>query len=197
MCRLLLGSYKGIKLYHKRYDITNLLSHLERELGGNGNGLVLIKDNIIKFYKKGVKYHVNEIGKTLIREEYDYAIFHTRLASIGEVIDSNCHPYVYENTCLSMSGTIIELAEEAINRNITDTEIIFESVKNLELSNTINILKSFNSCSFIGCVNGTPYVIRGSHTIYKWNSKHTLFASTFPVRIKASPLTKNQIWIGG
>ena len=57
-------------------------------------GVALLKDNKIIKIEKGVKLDVRDIAQLLRKTDYDWALFHTRLASIGTISDENCHPFV-------------------------------------------------------------------------------------------------------
>ena len=41
MCRLAMMNNAGIKHIEEEYGLENLLNHLERQLGGHGNGIYL------------------------------------------------------------------------------------------------------------------------------------------------------------
>ena len=129
----MVGNRESILEYDRKYSMLFLLEYLERNLGGHGNGLVLIKNHKIVFFKKGVSYTVTEIYDELIKNDYDYALFHTRLASIGEINDNNCHPFVNSNTALAMNGTIVKFFSLASKKRISDTEFLFDKIKNTTL----------------------------------------------------------------
>lgn len=181
MCRLLIGGRESIIRYNKKYDIKRLLVHLVEELGGNGNGLVLIENKRIIYNKKGLFYSINEISNKLLNTNYEYCLFHTRLASIGEVSDKNCHPFIFKNNCIAMNGTMPEYIEYTIKNNITDTEYFFNKIKTIKsVHKVINILQK-KTPTFIGSVNGIPYIVKNINSVKQWklNKDDILFASSF------------------
>lgn len=191
MCRMLLSSKRGIIEYDKKYSVLKLLDHLVKELGGDGNGIVLIKDKIIKFYKRGVSLSILDCYNYMINMEYNYIIFHTRLASIGSISDKNCHPFVYKNSCLAMNGTIHEFK---FQDDKTDTEMLFEIVKKKPMNDVIKKLKEFDS-SFIGCVNGNPFAIRNINSLMRWGG---LIVSSFPKEVlDIHEFGYGEVWKGG
>lgn len=181
MCRLLLGKKETILRYNEKYNILKLLDHLVNELGGHGNGLVLIKDRKIIYYRKGIRYYTDEVYKSMISKDYDYCIFHTRLASIGEISDENCHPFVYNNSCICMNGTMTEYNRYLIKDNITDTEYLFNKIKDIsDIYKVVSILQK-KKPSFIGCVDGRVYLVKNLSSIYQWSISNDdfLYASSF------------------
>ena len=68
-------------------------------------GFALLKNKKIIKIEKGVKLDVRDIAQILRKTDYDWALFHTRLASIGTISDENCHPFVRNNMLLAMNGT--------------------------------------------------------------------------------------------
>ena len=93
MCRIVLMNKQGERELDKKYGLDKYLKFLEEQLGGHGNGFAMLKNkNIIKL-EKGVNLDVRDIANTMKNTDYDWAIFHTRLASVGEKNDKNCHPF--------------------------------------------------------------------------------------------------------
>ena len=68
-------------------------------------GFALMKNKKLIKFEKGVNLDVREIAKILKNTDYDWALFHTRLASIGEKCDENCHPFKRGNMVMAMNGT--------------------------------------------------------------------------------------------
>ena len=181
MCRMLLGKRDSIIRYNKKYNIVTLLDHLVDELGGDGNGLVLIQDKRIIYNKKGVLFSTDEISEILLNTDYDYCIFHTRLASIGAITDNNCHPFVFNNNCICMNGTIEKYLVYANKYDMTDTEYLFNKIKDINNINEVIKILQKEIPAFIGSVNGIPYIVKNLNTISRWKSKKDdlLFASSF------------------
>lgn len=193
----MIGNKESILEYDKTYSMLYLLTYLEKSLGGHGNGLVLIKNHKIIFFKKGVEYTVSEIYDELIKKDYDYALFHTRLASIGDINDSNCHPFVNEenDSALAMNGTIVKFFSFANKKKISDTEFLFERIKNLNLIEMLKELIKYDA-AFIGCNNGIPFLVKNMGDMRRFKGAPVLYASKFPKYTPCSELRYNNIWIG-
>lgn len=197
MCRLLLMNKEGEKDIEQIYGLDKYLKYLEKQLGGHGNGFALLKNNKVIKLEKGVKLNVKDIANVLRKTDYDWALFHTRLASIGTICDKNCHPFKRKNIVLAMNGTekTVEFFSNAMK--ITDTEAILEIINkyNLELS----ALSNLNSI-FMGFFKGNPFVVADNLfniKIYK-NRNALAFASSFPYKFRNifTP-TEHFCWNGG
>ena len=135
---------------------------------------------------KGVDLPVKDIAHTLVHcsKIYDVAIFHTRVASVSDVSDSNCHPYISGNDALAMNGTLYEFRDVARALKITDTEVAFNLVRGLSLEKTIAALSTLDAV-FVGMADGKPYALRNGGALKEWRPKRMaasdfLFASSFP-----------------
>lgn len=188
MCRVLIGTSNAIRLYHRLHRFNTLLSHLERECGGHGNGMSLHRDGAIVEARKGVNLRTSKIAEVLLRSSktYDVAIFHTRTASVNVVSDSNCHPFIHGNDALAMNGTLSEFREVAQALGVTDTEVAFNLVHGLPLEKTIAVLNVLRAV-FVGVSDGKPYALRNGGALQEWRPKTLpvqsgdfLFASSFP-----------------
>ena len=82
MCRLVLMNKEGEKQIDMQYGLDKYLKYLEKQLGGHGNGYALMKDGKVIKFEKGVNLDVRDIAKTFKKTNYDWALFHTRLATI-------------------------------------------------------------------------------------------------------------------
>ncbi len=82
MCRLVLMNKEGEKEIDKKYGLDKYLRYLEKQLGGHGNGYALMKNGEVIIIDKGVNLDVRDIAKILRETSYDWALFHTRLATI-------------------------------------------------------------------------------------------------------------------
>lgn len=201
MCRLLIGSKGMVNAYDRSNNILSLLQHLERQCGGHGNGLALLRKGKLIHMQKGVSFTVSEAAERLRKEAYDFAIFHTRIASVGAIDDALCHPYTSENDVLAMNGTLSELKSVANAISSTDTEIAFRLVQGKNLDETTKILKALPAV-FVGACNGKPYIVRSNGDLEEWslpttttqqkNRRDFLFASSFPNGIRGCA-----IWYGG
>lgn len=163
-------------------------------------GFALMKNKKIIKIEKGVNLDVQNIAKVLRNTDYDWALFHTRLASMGEICNQNCHPFRRKNIVMAMNGT-----ERTVNflseiRDITDTEAILETIDKYNLS--LAALKNFSSI-FVGFFNEKPFVVAdNTYNIKVLNNKKNnalVFASSFPTKFKYNIYepTEHFIWTGG
>ncbi len=162
-------------------------------------GFALMKgEKIIKF-EKGVNLDVRDIAKVLMKTNYDWALFHTRLASVGTRCDKNCHPFKRGDTILAMNGTERTVGFLSETMDITDTEAILETMSKYNLG--LAALRKFSSI-FMGFFKGKPFVVAdNTYSIKVLNNKDTsalVFASSFPARFKNNiyEATKHFCWNG-
>lgn len=181
MCRLLLMNKQAEKEIEKIYGLEKYLTYLEKQLGGHGNGYLLVKDRKIISYCKGIELTTKEIANKFKRIDYDWAIFHTRLATIGEKNDKNCHPFLKKGIALAMNGTESSVKFVSDTTKMTDTESILDLIVKYNLG--VDVLQNFNSI-FVGIQKGKPFVVANDIVrmkILKNNyTKALAFASTFP-----------------
>lgn len=203
MCRVFIGTKNAIMRYNRLHNLTSLLHYLVNNCGGHGNGIALIKDKTIIYTKKGVDYTYKQAARALLLRDYDYALFHTRIASVSTISDENCHPFTYQKRyALIMNGTINNLSALAEAIGITDTETIFNVIKGLDIDTTIKALSTLSPV-FIGVAEGLPYVLKNSGALEKWKHKSLkpddyLFASVFPKEVKGvHPLPYDFTWKNG
>jgi predicted glutamine amidotransferase len=195
MCRVILASKKAVMQYNGRHELLPLLFHLEVECGGHGNGYALLrKGKIIKF-EKGVDLKNEDIVRVLLNENYDWMIWHTRIASIGEESDANCHPFVANDSALAMNGTEHDFRTVADALGATDSEVIFRLVQRSNYAEATKILKSLRSV-FVGFIDGKPYAIKNSGALEKWAGGE-FFASSFPKEVKIEKLENNAHYLNG
>lgn len=135
MCRLSLMNKKGMELIENRIGLEKELIRLSKECGGHGNGLLLIKDGQIISYKKGLKLTENKIVNEVMKTDFDWFLFHTRIASAGSIKDKNCHPYINRKKtfALMMNGTEHQYATMAKSLDITDTELVFKNINDYNI----------------------------------------------------------------
>lgn len=185
MCRLVLMNKNGEKEIEKKYGLTDFLSYLERSFGGHGNGVSLLKSGKVICLQKGVNLSVKEISNIIKKNNYDWCIFHTRLASVGSKSDKNCHPFMIGTEVMAMNGT--ERTEKLLTKvkDITDTEAILKVKEKFGLE--VPALKNLSSI-FVGFSKGKPYVVaNNTHNIkllYKKSNNSIVFASEFPDKFK-------------
>ena len=197
MCRLILVNKKDFNKYDSKYGILPLMKHLESECGGHGNGYVLIKDNIIISMDKGVKLRNEDIYSKIVKEDWDYLIWHTRIKSSGvNKDDTSCHPFVRGEDSIAMNGTEYDFETMALALGIIDTQVIFKCIEGLSLSRTMETL-AYLSSVFIGTVDGVPYAVNAGGSLYKWNES-SLHASSFPLKVKKTERTNaGYMWRNG
>lgn len=200
MCRLLLMNKQAEKEIERIYGLKKYLKYLENQLGGHGNGFALIKNKKIIQYDKGIKLSVKEIAQKIQSNDYDWAIFHTRLASVGSKCDENCHPFKRKQTIMAMNGTELSVNFLSKETNMTDTETILDIISKYNLD--LDVLKNFNSI-FVGFNNSKPFVVANNTTnikILRNNlTKALAFASSFPDEFTNNiyETEKKFFWNGG
>jgi len=183
----MIASQLAVTDYERRYGILNLLAHLERECGGHGNGLVFCRDRKLFGLKKGLDLSVETIYDDIMSYNFDYVLFHTRIASVSSRLDENCHPFAHENSALAMNGTEHGLANAASAVNRTDSELIFDLVKDKNINYTSKILTSFDS-AFVGFCEGKPYAFKNYGALCEYLIEDFFFASSFPEGVSCKEL---------
>lgn len=177
MCRLALMNKEGIRYIEKKYGLENLLNYLERQLGGHGNGICFIYNDGSYFIRKGVKLTNEEIAEEVLMKlkHIKWIIYHTRLASIGNINDRNCHPFNNNGRVLAMNGT--ERNYIVVNKNLTDTENILITTDNITRDT-----REYHSV-FLGYENGKVFANKnyGSLEYIPCENGGRVFASTFPI----------------
>ena len=184
MCRVVLMNKEGEREIERNYGLAKFLKYLENQLGGHGNGFSLMKDGQIIKLEKGLKLDVRDIANEVKKIDYDWFLFHTRLASIGDKNDRNCHPFKRGDFILAMNGTEHSASFLSRIKDITDTEAILDMANKYNLG--LAALKCFSSI-FMGFYRNKPFVVAdNTHNIkvYKDNEKKALvFASNFPIQL--------------
>ena len=201
MCRLFITNRQDFNNYDKRYGILNLMNTLEKSCGGHGNGYLLVKGGKIEKAEKGIRLENPKIYKQVKREAWDYMIYHSRIASVGNQSDANCHPF-YDNThnsALAMNGTESGLKGLANGLGITDTELIFRSIQSENAEKACKVLLELGSV-FVGFGrNGVPYVVKdyGDLDLWRFGDK-SFHASEFPKNVKNTmKCPYDYVWIDG
>ena len=176
MCRLAMMNNEGIKHIEREYGLENLFNYLEKQLGGHGNGICFIYNDGSYYINKGVGLTNKEIAEEVLSKikHLKWIIYHTRLASIGVISDRNCHPFENNGRVMAMNGT--ERNCTVVNKNLTDTENILLSSKNI-----LNDTKKYRSV-FLGYENGKVFANKncGSLEYIPCKNGGKIFASTFP-----------------
>ena len=180
MCRLALFNKEGVNYIESNYGLTDFFNYLETSQGGHGNGYCIIYDNGKIRIKKGITLLNTEITADILKDYQNikWVMYHTRLASMGNISNENCHPFKCEKSVLMMNGT--ERGIRAfIKENKTDTETILNICVMLGI-NITEATKNLNSV-FVGYDNGRVFANRnnGSLEYLHHNSKTIIFASEF------------------
>lgn len=197
MCRLLCVNKEGAEMLEETIGVRRMLNHLVKQCGGHGNGLALFKDGKITFVKKGINYSNKSIAKKILSSDFDYAMYHTRVASVGKVRDSNCHPYVTKNKdfLLMMNGTESAFSSFADEIGITDTELIFRIMgSNGVKPSALNKLTS----RFMGFQDGKVFIKNSSFGGLEFIREKNAFvvASSFPNFVMSEDMAEG-IWMQG
>jgi predicted glutamine amidotransferase len=201
MCRLLLSNKSGIDLIEKKYGLEKFMKYLEEACGGQGNGITLVKHEDgkkkIVMFKKGVKYSVKNIIHDIKNKDYDWLLFHTRVKSVGEVSDANCHPFRAKGIYLAMNGTESKFSGLANMIGTTDTEAVLKSVIAFDLP-LLKTLSNLNA-AYIGFYGGVPFAVANSKfscTLRVAKEDDALvFASQFPKEIECfEPVKVPFVW---
>lgn len=176
MCRLAMMDNNGIRYIEKKYGLENLFNYLEMQLGGHGNGICFIYKDGSYFIRKGVNLSNEDIAEEVLRKikHLKWIIYHTRLASVGNINDRNCHPFNDNGRVLAMNGT--ERNYVVVNKKLTDTENILLSTDNI--TEDTRERRSV----FLGYENGRVFANRNSGSLEYMTCENggMVFASTFP-----------------
>lgn len=191
MCRLALLNKKGIEYIEKDYGLERFFSYLEHQLGGHGNGYALIsKNGRVVRVRKGVDVDSKSIADDILHNElgidFEWVIFHTRLASIGSICSANCHPFWGDNNgdmaLLCANGT--ERFDYRIlfeqKEGMTDTETVLRSAL-YKHQNLIKFVESLTAV-YLGVYDHKIFAIRNYGSLYRLEvpSGAVVLASAFP-----------------
>jgi hypothetical protein len=200
MCRLALINKEGMEYIEKTYGVKKFFNYLENSQGGHGNGICLIKNSSIVTLKKGVRFTNRKVVNLINKTDFDWCIYHTRLASIGSKTNKNCHPFKIGNKVLAMNGTENDYKLIAKKLDITDTEAILK-VSNALKIDLVDFVRDLESV-FIGFNNGKVFCTGGKHSSFKLKvvqeDNALIFASEFPsVFNYKSPSSFPFCWVEG
>jgi predicted glutamine amidotransferase len=190
---------KGYETLEESIGALKMLNHLEKECGGHGNGVVFIKDSKIVGFEKGLMLNNKKIAKMLKLIDFDYFIYHTRVASAGTVSNSNCHPYVNKagDLVLCMNGTEAGLSSLGKYLDKTDTELIFDMINRKVIP--LKALAAM-SANYMGFKSGKVFVFNNSYSPLKAHIEddNLIIASSFPrgAKLKTVEMEKDS-WFQG
>jgi len=127
MCRLM--AYKGTPivldklLYQPKNSLINQSIHareIEEPLNGDGFGLGWYAPDInyepITFVSVNPAWNNRNLRNLAPRIKAECMIAHVRAASVGDVSESNCHPFQYKNLLMAHNGGVEDFAK--IKRHI-------------------------------------------------------------------------------
>lgn len=183
MCRLALMNKGGADVVEHIYGLRRFLDYLTAQCGGHGNGYALVKDGKCIDLKKGVKLSNKAIAKAVLKTDFDWLIYHTRLASCGTISDRNCHPFQDPATgdLLAANGTEHDLTalNHAHGLDRTDTETLLLDF--LRDEHFVADLKC-NRSALIGTHHGKAFAVRNSGQLNRLSLQHgcVCIASSFP-----------------
>jgi hypothetical protein len=195
---------KTAKPNNYKDGLVNLLLELELSLGGHGNGLALVHDaegqNVT--LTKGTSLETESCAEQLLTADYRFAVFHTRLASAGDISDRNCHPYHFytkrkkgrTDLLIAQNGTESPFSFGTFYGGKTDCEAIARIVLSLGLP----IPKTFAHFGsvFVGTKNGRPFYSSGRGDLRQYNHKELLVCSELPRSI-SEDVPSNIVWYDG
>lgn len=158
MCRIAIFNKEGFDKFDNGFGVLKELDHLVQQCGGHSQGYMLIKDNMIIKSDKGTKLSNKDIYIDTVNTDFDYFIYHTRIASVGDITDANAHPFINNDKTFGiiMNGTergiISSLADDV---GITDTEFVFRMFDKMNLPT--DMLTEFDS-RYIGFRDGQVFI---------------------------------------
>ena len=186
MCRQTVGNKKGYMVIDKEYGgLEHYLSWLIFERGGSGNGIVFVKDKRIIKFKKGLDLSIEEVADDLRKIDYDYALFHTRLATVGSVCRSNAHHFVFSpKFALAMNGgeNCNDLDIHNKRPDMTDAELIARAMFDSGEHPKEFLDNHTKRSAYTGVYNGSPFIYTQNKDIMMLMKKGDafLFSSDFP-----------------
>lgn len=188
MCRVALFNYAGALFIESKYGLERFFDFLEDSNGGHGNGIAVLRKGRI-YIRKGITFGTDDAARLLLKQPFDWAVFHTRIASAGSVNSRNCHPFRVGDLVLAMNGTEsgFKPLAEALG-DLTDTEAVALVMNKFGLP--AEFLAELSSV-FMGFENKIPFVACGSRfgdlqLVFNADTGAIIFASEFP----SSPFPK-------
>ena len=135
--------------------------------------------------KKNTDLSIEEIAEDLRTTNYDYALFHTRLASVGSVCRSNVHPFVFSpDFALAMNGgeNCNDLDLKDKRPNMTDAEMIAKVMFDTGVHPKDFLDQHTSRSAYTGVYQGKPFVYTQNGDIMMLLKKGDafLFSSDFP-----------------
>ena len=208
MCRLAMLNKKGFKNMEESFGVKLFFDFLEKAMGGQGNGYLLVKSGKIVGYDKGVKLSNEEIVNVANTTDFDWLLYHTRVVSKGNVCDEQCHPFVSpdNNLAIAMNGTESHFGEIGKLMGTSDTDALFRIYHSLDID--VSTLKTLDS-RFMGFkkvkgskgkmffTNPTAYYSSLELMVTNAKDKGIVVASCFPTSVKSSKIESGYHWEEG
>lgn len=199
MCRILMCNRKGFNKIEREIGMLNELNHLEKECGGYGNGYILINNNRIVEIKKGITLTNHHIMKRCEEVDFDWFIYHTRVPSVGEKSNKNCHPFFNDDLSFALvmngteSGSISDIAD---NLGVTDTEVVFNLIDKMGCN--LALLDEMNS-RYMGFYDGNVFLKNTNFQGLQYVSKKgaICIASSFVKGYEKGKTLKEGLWFEG
>lgn len=162
MCRLMLFNTEWLQMV-SQIELEGMFTLLDQRNGGHGTGIALCYDKNNPVIYKGVDQEP-AIAAQLVYDEKDnpdlrYVVYHTRLASAGDIVDELCHPFSEEKILgltMAHNGHVRLLAG---SKSHSDTAIAFNLITQYGLP--LNFLSDLAGV-FVGVRNKIPFVIKAS-----------------------------------
>ena len=195
MCRMMSGTRKALLEYEEVNGLEKLLDQLEKQGGGEGNGICLVKRRKIVHYEKGVRLRNKDVLRALLTEDYDHALYHSRVRSMGSRSSKDFHPFLFGETVLAHNGTELGFYELSWGTGMSDSELIARLISTMEPWVALEALRSTRSV-YMGYLKGIPFVVNAQGQCSCWRDR--VWASTFPWGVgEWRPLPEGTVVIGG
>ncbi len=190
MCRLALLNREAILFLE--HDLDTLFCHLEKRLGGDGNGIGLLwqETGYIKV-RKGLHFRAMHAAGALrfaAHQGADWGLFHTRMATSGGVCTRTCHPFKHGHLVLAHNGHNDPFARlGALTRKVrSDSEALAQYWARYH--SPISMLANWRGV-FIGFHHNQPFVVKGQPArdlVLAWHEKSgaMLFVSELPGKMR-------------
>lgn len=99
MCRIMYTPNPGLL---EEEDFADLFSHLEKTMGGDGNGLATMVGGTIRTFK-GIRLDIQVLAR-IAANANSPILFHTRRATTGGICNALCQPFVDDGMAVVHNG---------------------------------------------------------------------------------------------
>lgn len=188
MCRLALMNAPAVSLLGKSLD--SFLRYLERERGGDGNGIALLAPDGRVRIRKGVRFSAAQAAGEIRfanHQGMSWAVFHTRLATTARIHASCCHPFRAGQLVLAHNGHDELFARLGALVGRSDSDYLARTW-NRDRHPLVALQR--RTGVFLGFMEGHPFVIKGqpARDLVLASHRETgaiLFASQLPEDLKS------------